>query len=683
MEFKTKEKHKLAVCPKCSRTRSGDGPQWLFQKSCVCPPVSLDALIYDTEIDAAVTEEVVPQTVEDDIATLSDELGDDYEVSAQIGKGGMATVYKVFDKRLEKTFAFKVFRDDGNSEAMKRRFEKEAKAVSDLTHANIGAVFGHGETKKGRRYIALDWIDGKSLSELIEYTGKLPVDRALDVFIQLCEALQHAHMKNVVHRDLKPSNVMVRTDDSGADIVKVIDFGVASILQVTDTNSASLTQTGDVFGTPLYMSPEQCRGEQVDRRSDIYSLGCVMYEALTGSPPFPGKNAVKVVLSHLKERPAQLPAHVPEELSKVIMQCLEKSQEDRFQTVDEVLQDLIAARDGRKPAYLRFGRPGRLRRLAASVVDGLILGIPYILITSGCLCAILRNPAVNRSFSSESLAAYAISQVILFLLLCLWGPGFATLMVCAITSAVAFALCRDLHILTQWLDPVLFFCSFTIVPIAMLALYHCLFESSRFMATPGQSLLGLAVADSQMKRLTLTHAVKRYLFKWCYMCITMLSADMQMAQNISKSQLSELLRWFRVNLQALSGAAWEDWLGTYVIDRRLLSLPVQPKRRQVTSLVEMSLSQLSRAVQAMKAAVIAFGILMVIATVFLFLPIVASGQIPVIAFFSMIFLAAICATFVPSLAFYLRAKRIINERLKARRQHQLQQNVFDGSVVSE
>lgn len=685
MKFKTKEKDKLVVCPKCSRTRGGDGAQWLFQKSCTCPPVSLDALIFDSEIDSAVTDEVSRSEAENEIANLSQELGDAYEVSAQIGKGGMATVYKVFDKRLEKTFAFKVFRDDGNSEAMKRRFEKEAKAVSDLTHANIGAVFGHGETRTGRKYIALDWIDGKPLSELIEGadTGKLPVDRALDIFIQLCEALQHAHMKSVVHRDLKPSNIMVRTDENGTDVVKVIDFGVASILQVTDTNSTSLTQTGDVFGTPLYMSPEQCRGEQVDKRGDIYSLGCVMYETLTGSPPFPGKNAVKVVLSHLKERPSQMPANVPEELSKIVMQCLEKNQEDRFQTVDEVLQDLIAARDGRRPAYLRFGRPGRWRRFAASILDGTILAVPYIMIICVCVWTILSDPtvAVAGSYSYRGFLFTLFSLPWLFLVLMLWGPGFAILMTFSIAAASGISTCRAIPILGQLSDQIFFCPLFAFVPVVTLALYHSLFESSKLMATPGQRVFGLAVADDQMKRLSFRAAAKRYLFKWCYMCITMLSADMQMAQNVSKSQVAEMVKWWRINWGALEGEAWEDWTGSYVVDRRLLTLPVQPKRKQATSLAEMSLSQLVRALQAMKAAVVAFGGLIIISTMCLFLPIVATGFASAIAVAAAVLAAATCATFVPSLAFYLRARKMIKDRLMARKQALLQNSVFEGTQV--
>ncbi len=634
----------------------------------MCPPISLDALIYDSEIDAAVDPQVVDETeVNNELAALSDELGEAFEVSAQIGKGGMATVYKVFDKRLDKTFAFKVFRDEGNSEVMKRRFEKEAKAVSDLTHVNIATVFGHGETTKGRRYIALDWIDGKPLSELIEEASRLPVDRSLDIFIQLCEALQHAHMKGVVHRDLKPSNIMVRVDENGHEIVKVIDFGVASILQVTDTNSTNLTQTGDVFGTPLYMSPEQCRGDEVDRRSDIYSLGCVMYEALTGSPPFPGKNAVKVVISHLKERPTALPQNVPKELAIVIMQCLEKSQEDRFQTVDEVLQDLIAVRDGRNPSYLRCGRPHMLRRIASSAVDGLIVALPYMMFCAASGVAFNASAAFYLMFAK--MALFALIPVAM-----LWGPGFA---VCSI-----LCLCSAVYVISGHVTgpySVAIILSALVYSSVALVAYHSVLESSAWMATIGQRCFGLAVADNVMKRLSFRAALKRILFKWCHLSVAMIQADMNMMANVSKSSIQEMKRWMRVNWEAICGGGWEDWIGSYIVDRKLLRLPVQPKRRQLSDFSEMSLSQLSRGIVALKAAVLSFGSLWIIAFLSVFLPMILSGGLILIWIAAGFLSAVVFGTFVPALAFYLRARRILNSRLQKRK---LIQSESDKQSVS-
>ena len=180
-----------------------------------------------------------------------------------------------------------------------------------------------------------------------------------------CEAMAYAHRKSVIHRDIKPDNIILtRRSDSG-DFVKLVDFGIAKVLPSEQKQTQNLTQTGEIFGSPLYMSPEQCMGNKVDARSDIYAFGCVMYEALTGSPPFAGDNPIRTILKHINEQPkpiSKLPQDykVPADLESVIMHCLEKDPADRYQNADELLKDLEAIRDGKR-ICLRIPRDRKRR----------------------------------------------------------------------------------------------------------------------------------------------------------------------------------------------------------------------------------------------------------------------------------------------------------------------------------
>lgn len=286
-------------------------------------------------------------------------FGEGYEVIDLIGEGGMASVYKVKSKADGTHFAIKMLKPELAKEpGAVLRFKQEVKAASKLTHANLVATYELGETTEGNPFFVMDYVDGNNLSSLLVQEGRLQPSRALEIFISLCEAIAHAHSKGVVHRDIKPSNVLVTTEG----FVKVVDFGIAKVLITATTgNTASLTQTGEVFGSPLYMSPEQCMGETSDERSDIYSLGCVMYELLSGNPPFQGANPIKIIFGHLNEKPARLARTTGGDnekqvtaLEAIVMCCLEKRAADRYQTVEQLLDDLSNVKEGRPPNIARY-----------------------------------------------------------------------------------------------------------------------------------------------------------------------------------------------------------------------------------------------------------------------------------------------------------------------------------------
>lgn len=276
-----------------------------------------------------------------------------YEVLSILGEGGMSIVYKARHIHMEKVMALKLLnRELTNDEVAKERFRREASAASSLSHQNVVVVHDFGFTgseKDVQAYLVMDCLEGVSLSDLIESRGSLEVGRAIEIFKQGLDGLEHAHKKGIIHRDIKPSNLVVIPEDDGADLVKLVDFGIAKASpQQGEKQRQQLTQTGEIFGSPLYMSPEQCNGRSIDLRSDIYSFGCLMYETLAGLPPLIGDTYINTVVKHLQEQPPpfsktapslQLPAPV----EAVIMKCLEKNPDNRYASVAELRQALLDA----------------------------------------------------------------------------------------------------------------------------------------------------------------------------------------------------------------------------------------------------------------------------------------------------------------------------------------------------
>jgi len=259
-----------------------------------------------------------------------------YQIVSELGRGSMGVVYQAFDPVIGRTVAIKTMLTEGlgpaEFEEFKARFQREAQAAGVLTHPNIVTVYDFGEDS-GVLFLAMEFLEGKSLQTLVEEQGILPVETIVPMYEQVCSALDHAHIHKIVHRDIKPANIMIL--ESG--LVKVTDFGIAKMMTV------GMTQAGQILGTPNYMSPEQVKGRQVDGRSDIFSLGVILYELVTGEKPFGGQNITTVIYKIINENPIsprELDATIPLGLSYVIQKSLAKSPDERYQTCRELAEDL-------------------------------------------------------------------------------------------------------------------------------------------------------------------------------------------------------------------------------------------------------------------------------------------------------------------------------------------------------
>jgi eukaryotic-like serine/threonine-protein kinase len=287
-------------------------------------------------------------------ADLDGKLSNQYEFLAEIGSGGMGVIYKARHIALNQTVAIKMLHTNRLDELSVRRFQQEAKAVTALDHPSIVRVRDFGITESGQPHMVLDYIEGDTLAKAIEKKAGLSVPEALEIFIQACDALEHAHMRGVLHRDLKPSNIMLVPRSSGPPLVKIVDFGIAKIANTAHENAAmNLTQTGEVFGSPLYMSPEQASGTKLDRRSDIYSFGCVMYETLTGAPPFVGGSSIETIFQQLNDqapplREGSLGKEFPEDVEAIVARALEKKPDARYQSMAELKNALLNSKLGKK-----------------------------------------------------------------------------------------------------------------------------------------------------------------------------------------------------------------------------------------------------------------------------------------------------------------------------------------------
>src|SRR5579859_3889737 len=261
-----------------------------------------------------------------------------YEIVGELGRGAMGIVYKAVDPVIGRTVAVKTLRLSEEGTGLSRpellnRFQTEARAAGLLTHPNIVVVFDAGE-EEGLYYITMELVEGKSLQALLDAGQAFPLPRVLRIMEQTCSALHFAHERNIVHRDIKPANLMLTADDT----VKVTDFGTAKILQF-----GTVQQTAHVMGTPSYMSPEQVKGRVVDGRSDIFSLGVLLYEMITGEKPFPGQNITTVIYKIVNEEPVpprQIDPSIHSGLSAVVMKALAKEPAARYQTCRDMLEDL-------------------------------------------------------------------------------------------------------------------------------------------------------------------------------------------------------------------------------------------------------------------------------------------------------------------------------------------------------
>lgn len=274
-----------------------------------------------------------------------------YRLDARLGQGGMATVYRATRLLIGDVVAVKLLHAEQLRDAQGlERFRREAQAAARIKHSNAVTIHDFGVTADGLAYLVMELVEGTSLRALLKERGPLVPSTAIEIIGQVCSALDEAHAQNVVHRDLKPDNIIVRTSANGVH-VKVLDFGIARLRDAGD--AGNLTQTGSVMGTPHYMSPEQCLGEELDGRSDIYSIGVLLYEMLAGIVPFNSPTSMAVVVQHVNTTPASirvLNVSIPASVEAVVMRALAKRREGRPQTARALADELSAAATGLQPA---------------------------------------------------------------------------------------------------------------------------------------------------------------------------------------------------------------------------------------------------------------------------------------------------------------------------------------------
>ena len=302
------------------------------------------------EVEDALSQRIRQRLAHNEAASSRDpligqEIGGRFTIVSKVGEGGMGAVYRARQRNMDRDVAIKVLLGNvATNETVVKRFHLEALAVSKLSHPNTIQIFDFGETEDKRLYIAMEFLEGVSLHATLDYEGVLAVRRALRITGQVAKSLREAHAKGIVHRDLKPDNIFLQSVGEETDFVKVLDFGVAKIRDENKHNT-DLTKTGTIFGTPKYMSPEQARGGQIDPRADVYAMGVILYEMLTGRVPFDAESSLGILIKHIQEPHPPLD-HVrpdlvyPEGVHKLIDRLLAKRAEDRPQSAEALIREI-------------------------------------------------------------------------------------------------------------------------------------------------------------------------------------------------------------------------------------------------------------------------------------------------------------------------------------------------------
>lgn len=285
-------------------------------------------------------------------------LSQRFLVQSKIGEGGMCVVYKAKQELVDRTVAIKVLKEDYCADENDiKRFQREAKALSKLTHQGLVTIHDVGVAPSGQPYYVMEYVEGRTIATIVDSGLIFEPARAVKLFIQLCEAMDHAHKLGIVHRDLKPENIMIIGEGTDKEQAKIVDFGIVKFTQDSQLRSQRLTATGIVWGSAMYMSPEQCEGQELDGRSDIYTLGLVMYEALTGRIAFTGKNETIIIDKQLTEMPASFHTirsdlGLPKDLEQVVFRCVAKDKRKRFQSMLE-LKDALKQTEAARGAKHR------------------------------------------------------------------------------------------------------------------------------------------------------------------------------------------------------------------------------------------------------------------------------------------------------------------------------------------
>ncbi|MCC7528507.1 MAG: protein kinase [Candidatus Melainabacteria bacterium] len=321
-----------------------------------------------------------------------------YKILGHLGTGGMSVVYKARDQVIGRDVALKMLSAARMADEKSiRRFQQEATAVGRLNHPNIVSVHDVGVTEGGEPFLIMDFAEGKTLADVVGFFGRCSPLRALRLIESVLDALMHAHEKGVVHRDLKPGNIIVSSPGGETERARVFDFGIAKLMPEAESSGQDLTQTGEVFGSPLYMSPEQCLGKPLDGRSDIYSVGCILYELICGQPPHRAETTVETIIKHLQDEVQPLKqicsgVDLPDGVDALVLKALAKSPDSRFQNVKEMRQAVSAVLEncqtpiGKDESKAKFY--GIVDRDPASLILASSIAITFILLIGFLLWSI-------------------------------------------------------------------------------------------------------------------------------------------------------------------------------------------------------------------------------------------------------------------------------------------------------
>jgi serine/threonine protein kinase len=336
-------------------------------------------------------------------------IGGQYKILSKLGAGGMSHVYECEDTLVDRIVAIKVLRVDVSLVPhAATRFQREAKLVAMLEHASIVKLYGLQLTDQQQPFIVMEMIKGESLATMIEKNGVLPLPRVIALVTQICDALAAAHAQGIVHRDLKPSNIMVTNPGRSNERAKVLDFGIAKL---ADDTSVKTTKTGEVFGSPAYMSPEQSVGESVDEKSDQYSLGCVIFEMLTGRTPFLSEGFVPMIMAHVNDTPPSLSQvskkHFPAQIERTLTKLLEKKPRDRFASITEAKRAFLGKEEINEQSSHHARLSTRSQIIAGSVaIFLLVVWLASLLFDSKKTAEpeIAKAPYTSDTFNLHSLA---------------------------------------------------------------------------------------------------------------------------------------------------------------------------------------------------------------------------------------------------------------------------------------